>query len=198
MEPATDRSSLRRRYRNARRRLSPAAQWRHSLRISRRFLCSPLTWRASRIAAYLAIDGEVDLEPLLRRLATMGKPLALPVIKRDQTMDFFAYDDTTALVANRYGIREPAPGVPYVRTMALDVVLTPLVAFDDSGNRLGMGGGYYDRHFASLPSGLQPLLIGIAHEVQHAASLPSAPWDLPLDAVLTEAGWHTFSKRPGF
>lgn len=198
MDSTTNRFSLRRHYRNARRELSEVTQRCHSLRIGRHLLRSPLAWRARRIAAYLAIDGEVDLEPLLRRLATMRKRLALPVIKRDQRMDFFAFDGTSGLIANRYGIREPAPGAPYVRTLALDVVLTPLVAFDGSGNRLGMGGGYYDRHFANTPSGLEPLLVGIAHEVQRAVSLPAAPWDRPLDAVLTEAGWQSFSKRLGF
>ena len=198
MGSPANRSSLRRHYRNARRELPVAAQRRHSLRISRHFLRAPLVWRARRIAAYLAIDSEVDLEPLLRRLAAMGKQLALPVIKRDQRMDFFAFDGTSRLIANRYGIREPAPGAPYVRTLALDLVLTPLVAFDGSGNRLGMGGGYYDRHFASAPAGRQPLFVGVAHEVQRAVSLPAAPWDRPLDAVLTEFGWQSFSKRLGF
>ena len=155
-------------------------------------------WRATRIAAYLAIDGEPDLGCLLARLTDAGKRLALPVIERDGIMDFFAYEANTPLVANRYGILEPAPGASHVQTLALDLVLTPLVAFDGSGNRLGMGGGFYDRHFERLPEGLRPLLIGIAHEAQRAPALPAASWDLPLDAVLTEAGWHGFSKRLGF
>ena len=168
------------------------------MRIRRHFLCSPLAWRTRRIAAYLAIDGEPDLLPLLSRLGAMGKHLALPVIGRDQRMDFFAYDFQTRLVPNRYGILEPAPSACYIRTLALDLVLTPLVAFDERGNRLGMGGGFYDRHFAGTPPGMRPLLVGVAHELQRAESLPTAPWDQPLDAVLTEAGWQTISKRVGF
>ena len=195
---ATDRSALRRHYRNARRALSAGAQRRHSIAISCGFLRSPLMWRAARIAAYLAIDGEPDLGRLLARLAGAGKRLALPVIQRDGIMDFFAYEATMPLVPNRYGILEPAPGANHVPTLALDLVLTPLVAFDNCGNRLGMGGGFYDRHFGRLPSGLRPLLIGIAHEAQRAPTLPAAPWDLPLDGVLTEAGWHGASKRLGF
>ena len=144
----------------------------------------------------MAIDGEPQLQPLLARLARMQKQLALPVIGRDNRMDFFAHQPSEPLVANRYGIPEPAPGTPFVATLSLSVVLTPLVAFDNNGNRLGMGGGFYDRHFARLPPDLRPSLIGVAHEVQRATKLPSASWDLPLDAVLTEAGLRVFRKRP--
>lgn len=197
VDSATDRASLRRHYRNVRRRLSVAAQRRHALGIRRHFLCSPLVWRARRIAAYLAIDGEPDLQPLLASLAAMGKQLALPVIRRDRRMDFFAYDANTPLIPNRYGILEPAPGARYVHTLSLGLVLTPLVAFDDSGNRLGMGGGFYDRHFARVPDGLGPRLVGVAHEAQRAPALEAAPWDQPLDGVLTEAGYRRNNSTAG-
>ena len=197
--PTADRAgrrpALRRRFRAARRALSAVQQRSHSQRICRHFLRSPLAWRARRIGAYLAIDGEPDLAPLLARLRRMGKRLTLPVIAPGGRMDFFAYDAGKALVSNIYGIREPAPGARHVPTLALDVVLTPLVAFDGNGNRLGMGGGFYDRHFGPMPAGLRPLLVGVAHELQGASSLPAAAWDVPLDAVLTDAGWRGFSKR---
>ena len=188
-----DRTALRRHFREARRALTEAEQRRNELRIARHFLCSPFAWRGARIAAYIAIDGEPTLHPLLTRLALMGKQLALPVVQRDNRMEFFAYRPSDALVINRLGIREPAPGASFVATLSLGIVLTPLVAFDNNGNRLGMGGGFYDRHFAALPKDLRPLLVGVAHEVQYATALPSAPWDMPLDAVLTEAGLRVFS-----
>ena len=193
-----NRTALRRQFRKARRALSAAEQRRHSLRICRHFLRSPLAWRASRVAAYLAIDGEPDLEALLTRLRLMGKRLALPVIRRQGGMDFFAFDARTSLVTNMFGIEEPAPGARHVPTLSLGVVLTPLVAFDENGNRLGMGGGFYDRHFGAMPTRLRPLLVGVAHELQCAPNLSAAPWDVPLDAVLTDAGWHRFGKRLGF
>jgi len=192
-----NKTALRRQFRKARRALSPAEQRCHSLRICRHFLCSPLAWSSSCIAAFLAIDGEPDLEPLLARLRLMGKRLALPVIARDRRMDFFAFDAAAPLVANVYGIEEPAPGARHVPTLSLNAVLTPLVAFDPNGNRLGMGGGFYDRHFGRMPSALRPLLIGVAHAVQYAPSLPAASWDVPLDAVLKDAGWRGFTKRAG-
>ena len=207
------------------------------------FLASPLAWRSQRIAAYLSVDGEVNLRPLLDGLARMGKLLALPVIERSlqlgeregpsprmkelqlgeregpsprmkelqpgeregptprrnsNRMSFFVHRLEAPLTRNRFGIEEPPLGAPWINTRALDLVLAPLVAFDDQGNRLGMGGGFYDRHFGNLPQCLRPLLVGVAHEVQCADALPAAPWDVPLDGILTEAGWRSFSPRMGF
>ena len=191
------RSDLRRRYRNARRGLPVAVQRRNALCIARHFLASPLPWRSRRIAAFLAFDGEPNLEFLLMRLEALGKALALPVLERGAKMRFCAYRTAAPLRPNRYGIAEPALG-RRVPTLALDLVLTPLVAFDDAGHRLGMGAGFYDRHFGPLPPALRPPLVGVAHEVQRAASLSADPWEAPLDAILTEAGWQAFSSRLRF
>ena len=208
-----ERPALRRRHRSARRCLSAGQQRRHAESVRRLFLASPLVWRSQRIAAYLSVDGELDLRPLLGSLQGMGKVLALPVVerslqlgeregftprKRNNRMSFFAHRPEAPLTRNRFGIEEPAPGAPWINTRALDLVLAPLVAFDERGNRLGMGGGFYDRHFGGLPERLRPLLVGVAHEVQRADALPAAPWDVPLDGILTEAGWRTFSPRMGF
>ena len=209
-----ERLALRRCHRSVRRRLSAGQQWLHAEAVRRFFLASPLAWRSRRIAAYLGVDGEVNLRPLLDSLQRMGKLLALPVVERSSLelgeregvtprrssnrMSFFAHRLEAPLTRNRFGIEEPAPGAPWINTRALDLVLAPLVAFDDQGNRLGMGGGFYDRHFGALPERLRPLLVGVAHEVQRADALPAAPWDVPLDGILTEAGWRTFNPRMGF
>ena len=72
-------------------------------------------------------------------------------------------------------------------------MLLPLVAFDENGGRLGMGGGYYDRFLGSLPALLRPRLVGLAHEVQRSnAPLPKDSWDIPLDDIVTETGWQSF------
>ena len=189
---------MRRRHRSARRRLSAGQQRRHAESVRRLFLASPLAWRSQRIAAYLSVDGEVDLRPLLGGLQRMGKTLALPIVEGNNRMSFFAHRPEAPLTRNRFGIEEPAPGAPWINTRALNLVLAPLVAFDEQGNRLGMGGGFYDRHFGGLSERLRPLLVGVAHEVQRADALPAAPWDVPLDGILTEAGWRTFSPRMGF
>ena len=193
-----ERTSLRRRYRARRRGLSERQQRVHADRIRRLFLASPLLWRVRRIAAYLSVDGEPDLRPLLRHLHELGKVLALPVVEAGNRMSFFVHRPDWPLVVNRFGIEEPGPQAAWLQPLALDLVLTPLTAFDHQGNRLGMGGGFYDRRFGALPPRMRPLLVGVAHAIQQAEKLPSAPWDIPLDGVLTERGWRSFSSRMGF
>jgi 5-formyltetrahydrofolate cyclo-ligase len=108
-------------------------------------------------------------------------------------MAFYRYLPQTSLTQNRYGIVEPAPGSRYVNPRALALMLIPLVAFDSQGTRLGMGGGFYDRFLGAISPGLRPRLVGIAHEVQRSATaLPVDSWDIPLNAVVTEAGWQKF------
>lgn len=192
-----ERTCLRRSYRARRRGLSERQQRVHAQRIRRLFLASPLLWRTKRIAAYLSTDGEPDLRPLLRRLHALGKVLALPVVEAGSRMSFFVHRPDSSLVVNRFGIEEPALHAAWLHPLALDLVLTPLTAFDRQGNRLGMGGGFYDRRFGSLPARMRPLLVGVAHAVQEADKLPSAPWDVPLDGVLTERGWLSLSSRMG-
>ena len=238
-----ERLALRRRHRSARRHLSASQQRLHAQAVRRCFLASPLAWRSRRIAAYLSVDGELNLRALLDDLQRMGKLLALPVVEKSpqlgereglaprkdgpqlgereglaprkdgpqpgeregsvprrsgNRMSFFVHRPEAPLTRNRFGIEEPPLGAPWINTRALDLVLAPLVAFDDQGNRLGMGGGFYDRHFGNLPKCLRPLLVGVAHEVQRADALPAAPWDVPLDGILTETGWRRFSPRMGF
>ena len=189
MPISDERLALRRRHRSVRRRLSASQQRLHAEAVRRFFLASPLAWRSRRIAAYLSVDGEVNLRPLLDSLQRMGKLLALPVVHGSLQMSFFAHRLEAPLTRNRFGIEEPPPGAPWINTRALDLVLAPLVAFDEQGN---------DRHFGGLPERLRPLLVGVAHEVQRTGALPAAPWDVPLEGILTEAGWRTFSPRMGF
>ncbi len=124
--------------------------------------------------------------------------LALPVVEDGNRMSFFVQHPDAPLVINRFGIEEPAPQAPWMHSLALDLVLMPLAAFDGQGNRLGMGGGFYDRCFGPMPSRMRPLLVGVAHSIQQADGLPAAPWDVPMDAVLTENGWWPCGSRLGF
>lgn len=192
---ANDRKRLRRTFRSRRRALSPREQCDHALAVSRHFFSSGLALRARTIGLYMANDGELDLTPLIARLDAAGKRLALPVIRsapgRASVLEFYRYERDRPLVTNRYGIAEPAPGARYLPLPQIDLLLMPLVAFDRHGTRLGMGAGYYDRLLAGTGPTLRPLLVGVAHEVQRSTTpLPAADWDVPLDGVLTERGWH--------
>ena len=190
-----ERQALRRHFRRRRRALEARAQALNATAVSRHFFGRGLGLNARTTGLYFANDGEVDLTPLLARLLRMRKRIALPVVSRDGAMTFHRYRNGTALVRNRFGILEPRNHAPLVSPLAIDLLLVPLVAFDDFGTRLGMGAGYYDRYLGRVPPPLRPRLIGVAHEVQRSPRpLPREAWDIPLHGVLTEDGWHRFEK----
>ena len=140
-----------------------------------------------RVAAYAAADGELNLWPFIAR----HRRIALPVVESARRMTFRRYRLGDPLCRNRFGIAEPAGGI-CVSLTALSVVLMPLVAFSDEGRRMGMGGGFYDRYFASTR---RPLMVGVAHEFQRLDHIPHRDWDVPLDAAVTERGWRYFTRR---
>ena len=186
---------LRKQLRAARRALSLTTQQQNADRLARHLLASGLPLRAQNIAAYLPSDGEIDPLPSLQRLASMGKVIQLPRVIDDwrgQQMVFQAYRFGDALAVNRFNL--PQPTGPYSSHRAPPtVVLAPLVGFDQAGNRLGMGGGFYDRYLARHP---RLWFIGLAHSTQQVPQpLPKEPWDRPLDAVVTERGWQYFTAK---
>lgn len=192
------RTQLRRLLRQRRRQLSLAEQRRASQRLCRQLRCLSEMLSARHVALYLPNDGEIDPVPLLSWLRRRNAHAYLPVLRplADNALWFVRYDSRTPMIRNRFGIAEPATrfGAHRARrrpAWALDVILLPLVGFDDQGQRIGMGGGFYDRTLAfthpqrSL-GGPRPKLIGLAHEVQHVDSLPVASWDVPLDAIVSD------------
>ena len=184
------RQQLRRDMRRRRRALDPAQQRAASLRFARHIAASLVFRRARHIGLYLAADGELDPLPALLQHRLAGHTLYLPVLPRhaDAVLHFARWQPGDALTLNRYGIGEPAlTQRKLVPLWRLDLLLLPLVAFDEEGNRLGMGGGFYDRALATL--GRQPRrphLTGVAHAFQKVNALPAAPWDAPLDEVITD------------
>lgn len=161
--------------------------------------------QARSLAAYLANDGEIDPTPLIRLAWRLGKRVYLPVLHplRPGFLHFIQYDRQTPLTKNRFGIPEPrlrgygTRRGRQCRTQALGLVLLPLVGFDEQGQRLGMGGGFYDRSFAPRPAGFrQPRLMGLAHECQKVDALPVAGWDVPLSGVMTPESLYQDRKTP--
>ena len=191
--PGEERSALRRRMRTARRRLSPAqrrlAAEAAALQLAR------LGWPRprSRVAFYLPIDGELDPGPAMRRAVEHGCEVFVPVITRFRArhMRFVPWTPALATRPNRWGIREPEGAG--IDGRWLDLVVMSCVAFDNSGTRLGLGGGFYDRHFAWLAgrsAWRRPRLVGFAYGFQEVAHLPRAPWDVPLWGIVTDQGIH--------
>ncbi|MGH8378202.1 MAG: 5-formyltetrahydrofolate cyclo-ligase [Gammaproteobacteria bacterium] len=157
----------------------------------------PCYQSARRLAAYVAVDGELNPEPLLRYAHRDGKQIYLPVVPATRTaaLRFRPWEPDMNMRPNRFGIPEPETADSVATApQALDLVLTPLVAFDSAGNRLGMGGGFYDRTFAFLKAGAdKPLLLGLAYEFQRLERIEEASWDVPLAGVVTERRAYFFA-----
>lgn len=192
------RQQLRKALRAARRNLSPAQQKTAAAKLARQLRrCLPVL-RATHIAFYLPNDGEIDPRPFVSALERMGKRCYLPRLHMDGSnrVWFVRYRHGDALSPNRYGIPEPHINQPILPAWALQVVLMPLVGFDSAGNRLGMGGGFYDRSFAfkRVRNTRKPLLVGLAHSVQEVPALPAEAWDMPVDYIATDEGLRHIVK----
>lgn len=141
------------------------------------------------------IRAEFDCRPLVARLIAAGGRACVPRVAAPETaLKFCAWRPDSQMLVDRYGIHYPANG----ETVTPDVLLMPVNAFDAAGYRLGYGGGYFDRTLAELAAlARQPLAIGVGFELARVASIFPAPHDMPLDAVVTEAGIVSISARLG-
>ena len=189
------RRALRAEMRRRRRAISEHERARMAEALARHLGASLRVRRARRVACYLSNDGEIDLGPVMDFLRGNGRQVLLPAL-HGSGLWFLPYDRHTPLAPNRFGIPEPDVAAhTRRRARELDLVLVPLVAFDATGNRLGMGGGFYDRTFSYLRSRAfwkKPLLIGVAYEFQRFEALPSRPWDVRLRGVATEKRLYRF------
>lgn len=149
---------------------------------------------AQHIALYLAVNGELDLQPFIHWCWQQKKQVYLPIVHpfSKGNLLFLAYDNNSTMINNRYKIKEPKLDVRYIKPVnQLDIILTPLVAFDSTGERIGMGGGYYDRTLANwykhytLDTHYSPSIIGIAHNCQQVEKVPNEVWDIPLPSIMT-------------
>lgn len=183
------RQQLRQSIRRARQQLSPLEQQSAAETLVKVVLASPEVQRADSIALYLSNDGELDTLPLIHALWQQGKQVALPVLHLFTAghLLFQRFSADTPLRPNKYGIAEPVPNIQQLMLLSqLDLICLPLVAFDDAGHRLGMGGGFYDRTLANLAKlPIAPQLIGLAHDCQQVNAVPIEAWDVPLPIIAT-------------
>ena len=188
---------LRRDALEARRSMTQDERDRASLNIASRVIRSHEFAAARHIACYLPMRDEVDPARIIARAWRAGKQVYVPVMRPGYGMRFVRLEPDSRLVRNSYGIWEPETGLA-ILPRQLDLVVTPLVAFDARANRIGMGGGYYDRSFAFLgrrKSWRKPKLLGIAFACQEVPSIDASPWDVRLYAIVTESGWTIARRR---
>lgn len=191
---ADPRQLIRKQIRQARQQLSIVEQQVAALALAEQFLKLPELLNSQHIAVYLHNDGEIATAELINSLWQQGKSVYLPVLHPFTSgyLLFQRYQPNTMLASNKYGIAEPILSCQDIKVVAeLDLILTPLVAFDAQGQRMGMGGGFYDRTFAKQPLA-QQRLIGLAHDCQKVANIPTAAWDVPLPMVLTPSAVYRF------
>ncbi len=190
--PSNDKDALRKILRQQRSKLSSTLQKEKSKSIVLNIEQSSAYTSAYHIALYYPVQGEVDLLPLtqLNTPSSANKQFSLPILQaEDEPLLFARTTNQSKFEANRFSIPEPIYNEnDLLAGNTLDLVLMPLLGFDKKGNRLGMGGGFYDRTFAFLNKNAGgPLLMGIAYDFQEVASLHAESWDIPLDFIATES-----------
>ncbi|MDE2235502.1 MAG: 5-formyltetrahydrofolate cyclo-ligase [Gammaproteobacteria bacterium] len=197
--PQAESKKIRYEMRSRRRALDPGLRADAAASMASLVAGLPAYQSARNIAAYAAVDGEMDAAALLLQAEHDGKRVYMPVLpaKQPQALQFHAWTPAVRMRENRLHIPEPeAVAASGIDPQSLDLVLVPLVAFDRVGNRLGMGAGYYDRTFAFLKqAGRKPLLLGLAYEFQRVERLTAASWDVPLAGVATESHVYWFAGR---
>ncbi len=186
--------------RTQRRMLSESERQIRAIKLSRLIATSRLFQKSRSIAFYLANDGEIDLQPLIKLAWKQKKRCYLPVLghRHSRSLWFVPYTPGTKLYRNSFGINEPVHkrSTRLLKVQSIDLVFMPLVAFDEQGNRLGMGGGFYDRTLAYLHNRKQwrkPHLIGTAFGFQKVKLLDTRIWDVPLHGVATDEEFRIFS-----
>jgi 5-formyltetrahydrofolate cyclo-ligase len=188
-EVMPSRHALRRYYRQQRKQLSVQQQRQAEECLLSTFLQNDLFSEVNTLACYLATDGEIATSTLISYAWQKQKRVVLPVLHPFTSghLLFVEYHANSPMQTNRYGILEPKLNCQHICPLQqIDVILTPLVAFDSSGNRLGMGGGYYDRTLAPIQRDkLATRIIGLAHECQLTEHLPTDGWDIPLHGIAT-------------
>jgi 5-formyltetrahydrofolate cyclo-ligase len=144
------------------------------------------------VAGYHALGAELSPWPVLRRFEAAGARIAMPVAPEPHApLLFRAFAEGQALEPD--AARIPSP-TDQAEALTPDLVIAPLIAFDRAGRRLGQGGGYYDRTLAALRAKGRLFVIGLAYAGQQVDRIPHDAHDQPLDAILTESGYHRIRR----
>ena len=182
----TLRNQLRQQIRKTRANLTALQQQQAEDSITQQALALIEERNAQHIALYVSFDGEISTDKLIKILWAQGKQVYLPVLHpfNPNHLLFLRYLPDTPMLKNKFGICEPKLNVQNVLPLdELDILFTPLVAFDKQGNRLGMGGGFYDRTLQHWQK-TSFIPVGLAHQCQQVEQLPTEAWDVPLHQIL--------------
>jgi len=172
----------------ARRNMDPDDRAESSALICKRVIHSGIFFSSHAIGCYLPTSDEVDTRSIIERGWCANKRIFVPVLRKGRKMSFREIQPDTVLERNQYGVWEPMSG-ELISPRKLDIAIAPTVAFDSNNNRIGMGGGYFDRCFAYLRHRkywLRPKLIGVAFDCQKVEKISPNAWDIRLYRVFTD------------
>ncbi|MEO5830209.1 MAG: 5-formyltetrahydrofolate cyclo-ligase [Rhodanobacter sp.] len=189
MDVNAQRRDLRQQLAERRRALLPAERIAAAQGLRRSLEQLPEYFTDARVAGYWASHGELPLNLVIAPLLARGQQFLLPVIGAGKQLRFAPWRIGEEVQPNRYGIPEPVEPCALLEPFQLDLVLVPLLGFDRRGNRLGHGGGYYDRSFAFLNAQMrptEPLLVGVGYDFQELEIVDGEAWDVTLDFVATD------------
>ncbi len=182
--------NIREQKRSARKNLSVDDKRKKSRHISEKVIQCKIYQQAQHIGAYLSMPEEVNVKAIIEAAWADGKKIYLPVVRGwDKPLQFAPYTPESILVKDVLGIKIPdIDKTHYLPAEQLDLVITPLVAFDKKRNRIGMGGGFYDRTFAfKTAEPEKPILLGVAFEIQRSNEIIKANhWDICPDKIISE------------
>jgi len=191
------RQKIRSEFRKKRQALSQQQQSSAASKLLTTCLASTKLSQAKTIACYIANDAEIDPISIIDYCWQQGKCVLLPVLHPFSKghLLFVEYSPNSPTRKNRYGIDEPiVTSTNLCPLESIELIFTPLVAFNTQGDRLGMGGGYYDRTLAPIRRDSMPTqLIGLAHTCQQSDRLLTDSWDIPLDGIATPEQFFNIS-----
>jgi 5-formyltetrahydrofolate cyclo-ligase len=191
-----NKKNIRKHFQEIRRQISAKERINAAEMVVEHLTHSPLFKQSQHIACYMHVHHELATQGIIEAIWHAKKYCYLPILNEDKSLTFVLYQKGDALKLNQYAIPEPKKVTQWLGPETLDLILMPLVAFDKRGNRIGTGGGYYDRTLAHVDFSKQhkPYIVGLAYAAQQADELPHESWDISLDAVLTENGIKPFSR----
>lgn len=187
------RPMLRRNYQKIRQKLSKDFQDWSSQQVFLKVQKLPVYQKATKIALYQSIKGEIDLKLLWEEALKQNKQSFFPILNHEEKLDFLQANLEDHFEKNRYGILEPnQKKVSQISLGEINIIFMPLVCFDSSGTRLGMGKGYYDK---TLETNSSSCLIGVAYDFQRYPFLEKASWDVALDIIVTPSQVYYCSSK---
>ena len=176
--------------------LSLSFQEKAAHKMTKKLVQHSLFLKSHTLAAFFSHKSEINPALIIQTALNANKRCYLPVVQTEPYphLKFCKVEENTVYRPNRYGILEPEYNnhTEMISSEALDLVLLPLVAIDNQGHRLGMGGGFYDRTFQFKEHQKKPFLLGLAYSMQCITEVPFEPYDVSLDGVVTEKNFILF------